>query len=37
MTKTNTMKYVKHIINGGKYSHSIINTESYKLPLIRKN
>ena len=36
MTKTNTMKYVKHIINGGKYSHSIINTESYKLPLTQK-
>jgi len=36
MTKTNTMKYVKHIINNGKYSHSIINTESYKLPLTQK-
>ncbi len=36
MTKTNTMKYVKHIINSGKYSHSIINTESYKLPLTQR-
>ena len=36
MTKTNTMKYVKHIINSGKYSHSIITTESYKLPLTQR-
>jgi len=33
MTKTNTMKYIKHIINDGKYSHSVINTESYQLLL----
>lgn len=36
MTKKNTMKYVKHIINNGKYHHSIINMESYKLPLTQK-
>ena len=37
MKKTNTMKYVKHIINNGKYSHSIINTESYQLLLEQRD
>ena len=37
MKKTNTFKYVKHIINGGKYIHSIITTESYQLPLTQRD
>jgi len=37
MTKTSTMKYVKHIINDGKYSHSIITKESYQLPLEQRD
>ena len=36
MTKTNTMKYVKHIIINGKYQHSVITTESYNLPLTKR-
>lgn len=36
MTKTNTMKYVKHIIINGKYQHSVITTESYQLPLTER-
>ena len=37
MTKVNTFKYVKHIINGGKYIHSVITTESYKSPLEQRD
>lgn len=37
MTKINTMKYVKHIITNGKYSHSIITEESYQLPLTQRD
>lgn len=33
MTKTNTLRYVKHIVEDKKYQHSIITIESYKLPL----
>ena len=36
MTKTNTMKYVKHIIIDNIYKESIITIESYKLPLTRR-
>lgn len=36
MTKTNTLRYVKHILNNGKYQHSVITLESYKLPLTQK-
>ena len=36
MKKTNTLKYVKHIMNNEKYEHSIITQESYKLPLTQK-
>ena len=36
MTKKNTMKYVKHIVINGKYQHSVITTESYNLPLTKR-
>ena len=36
MTKTNTLRYVKHIVEDKKYQHSIITIESYKLPLTQK-
>lgn len=36
MTKTNTLRYVKHIVEDTKYQHSIITLESYKLPLTQK-
>ena len=36
MTKTNILRYVKHILDDGKYQHSVITLESYKLPLTQK-
>jgi len=36
MTKTNTFRYIKHINNDGKYKHSIITEESYKVPLTQR-
>jgi len=33
MEKMVSFKYVKHIITGGIYSHSIISIEEYKLPM----
>lgn len=33
MEKIVTYKYIKHIINGGAYSHSMVTIEEYKLPM----
>ena len=37
MTKNNTFRYVKHILPDGKYKHTIITEESYKLPLTQRD
>ena len=37
MTKKNTFKYMKHIVHGGKYQHTIITEESYKVPLVQRD
>ena len=37
MTKKNTFKYMKHIVHDGKYQHTIITEESYKVPLVQRD
>jgi len=36
MTKTLTFRYLKHIMNGKEYKHSVKTLESYNLPLDQK-
>lgn len=36
MHKTNTLRYVKHIVEEGIYKYSLITLESYILPLTKK-